>query len=114
MTVPEIGRVYILDHLKETVRAEWKRQKKSGYVEEDIQAEADTRLAALSHAECEDLLRGMMPELERKEIARIIEDNFYAIRGDIRKLIEQECPDREEEAYVEETISMKPSNTTQQ
>ena len=56
----------------------------------------------------------MMPELERKEIARIIEDNFYAIRGDIRKLIEQECPDREEEAYVEETISMKPSNTTQQ
>ena len=114
VTVPEIGRVYILDHLKETVRREWKRQKKSGYVEEDIQAEADTRLAALSHAECEDLLRGMMPELERKEIARIIEDNFYAIRGDIRKLIEQECPDREEEAYVEETISMKPSNTTQQ
>ena len=114
VTVPEIGRVYILDHLKETVRAEWKRQKKSGYVEEDIQAEADARLAALSHAECEDLLRGMMPELERKEIARIIEDNFYAIRGDIRKLIEQECPDREEEAYVEETISMKPSNTTQQ
>lgn len=114
VTVPEIGRVYILDHLKETVRAEWKRQKKSGYVEEDIQAEADTRLADLSHAECEDLLRGMMPELERKEIARIIEDNFYVIRGDIRKLIEQECPDREEEAYVEETISMKPSNSTQQ
>ena len=114
VTVPEIGRVYILDHLKETVRREWKRQKKSGYSEEDVQAEADARLADLSHAECEDLLRGMMPELERKEIARIIEDNFYAIRGDIRKLIEQECPDREEEAYVEETISMKPSNSTQQ
>ncbi len=56
-------------------------------------AEAERRLAALSEADCEDMLREMLPDLERKEIARVIEDNFYGIRADIRQLIENECPD---------------------
>lgn len=51
------------------------------------------------------MLRGMIPELEKKEIAHIIEDNYYAIKEDIRELIDQECPPPEEEAYVEETTT---------
>ncbi|MBR1435298.1 MAG: type IV secretory system conjugative DNA transfer family protein [Bacteroidales bacterium] len=103
VSVPEIGRIYILDHLKDTIRAEWKREHRPRYSEAELQQAADARLAAMSDAECEAMLRGMIPELEQKEIARIIEDNFYAIKGDIRELIEQECPPEEEEAYVEET-----------
>ena len=103
VSVPEIGRIYILDHLKDTIRSEWKREHRQGYSEDVLAEEADRRLAAMSDEECETMLRAMIPELERKEISRIIEDNFYAIKGDIRELIEQECPPEQEEAYVEET-----------
>ena len=103
VSVPEIGRIYILDHLKDTIRSEWKREHRQGYSEDVLAEEADRRLAAMSDDECETMLRAMIPELERKEISRIIEDNFYAIKGDIRELIEQECPPEQEEAYVEET-----------
>ena len=113
VSVPEVGRVYILDHLRETIRSEWKRGRHARFTEEDVQAEADRRLAGLSNGDCEAILRAMLPELEKREIARTIEDNFYAIKEDIRRLIEQECPEREEEAFVEETLTMKPTNSTQ-
>ena len=45
----------------------------------------------MSDRDCEAVLRGMLPELKRKEIDRIIEDNFYAIRDDIRRLVDLEC-----------------------
>lgn len=86
--IPEIGRVYLRDHLSEIVREERK-----GIGEDGVLAEAERRLSALSEADCEDMLRAMLPDLERKEIARVIEDNFYGIRADIRQLIENECPD---------------------
>ena len=37
------------------------------------------------------MLRGMLPDLKKNEITRIIEDNFYAIRADIRQRIDLEC-----------------------
>ena len=101
---PQIGRIYLQDRLRETVRREWKRRLRFTYSEEALQREVDRRLEAMSEDECERTLRGMLPELEKKEIARIIEDNFYAIKADIRRLIELECPDDEPEAYVEETL----------
>ena len=105
VSVPEIGRVYLQDHLRETVRKEWKRKRLFGYKEEALNEEVDRRLSAMTDAECEDTLRAMIPELEKREIARIIEDNYYAIKADIRQLIELECPDDEPEAYVEETLA---------
>ena len=97
--------MYLQDHLRETVRKAWKRKRLFGYKEEALNEEVDRRLAAMTDAECEDTLRAMLPELEKKEIARIIEDNYYAIKADIRQLIELECPDDEPEAYVEETLA---------
>ena len=103
--IPEIGRAYMLDSLKEAIREEWARAHREGGSEDDVLREAERRLAAMSDSECERALQDMIPDLEKKEIARIIEDNFYAIKDDIGALIKQECPEPEEEAYVEETLS---------
>ena len=100
VSVPEIGRVYLQDHLREQVRSEWKKAQKA-YKEEELVAEADRRLATLSDQDCEKMLREMLPELERKEIARIIEDNFYAIKANIRTLLERECPESDTEPAEE-------------
>ena len=105
LSVPEIGRAYLLDHLRDKVRREWRRSLRLAYKEEALQQEADRRLSAMTDAECEETLRAMIPELEKKQIARVIEDNFYAIKEDIRQLIELECPEQEPEAYVEETLA---------
>ena len=103
--IPEIGRAYMLDSLKEAIREEWARAHREGGSEDEVVREAESRLAAMSDSECERALQDMIPDLEKKEIARIIEDNFYAIKDDIGALIKQECPEPEEEAYVEETLS---------
>ena len=100
VSVPEIGRVYLQDHLREEVRSEWMKAQKA-YKEEELVAEADRRLATLSDQDCEKMLREMLPELERKEIARIIEDNFYAIKANIRTLLERECPESDTEPAEE-------------
>ena len=105
LSVPEIGRAYLLDHLRDKVRREWRRSLRLAYKEEALQQEADRRLSVMTDAECEETLRAMIPELEKKQIARVIEDNFYAIKEDIRQLIELECPEQEPEAYVEETLA---------
>ena len=105
LSVPEIGRAYLLDHLRDKVRREWRRSLRLAYKEEALQKEADRRLSAMTDAECEETLRAMIPELEKKQIARVIEDNYYAIKADIRQLIELECPEQEPEAYVEETLA---------
>ena len=103
--IPEIGRAYMLDSLKEAIREEWARAHREVGSEDEVVREAESRLAAMSDSECERALQDMIPDLEKKEIARIIEDNFYAIKDDIGALIKQECPEPEEEAYVEETLS---------
>lgn len=89
--VPEIGRIYILDRLKEVVRAERKRARLPALAEDGVQEEVDRRFARMSDRDCEEMLRGMLPDLKKNEITRIIEDNFYAIRADIRQLIDLEC-----------------------
>ena len=103
--LPEIGRFYLLDHMKEEILGEWKRVRRQDFSPDELEGEAERRLGAMTDEECEKMLRGMIPELEKKEIAHIIEDNYYAIKEDIRELIDQECPPPEEEAYVEETTT---------
>ena len=102
--VPKIGRLYLHDHLLDVVLSEWKRSHRS-FSADELEDEAERRLGGMSEEECETMLREMLPELEKKEIARIIEEKFYAIKEDIRQLIMLECPDGEEEAYVEETTA---------
>ena len=94
---PGIGRIYLRDALQEQVRAEWRREKRQTWTEDEVQSEANKRLNAMTDEQCTKMLRDMIPELERKEVARIIEDNFYAIRADIHRLIENECPEAESE-----------------
>ena len=98
---PEIGRIYIRDHLMEQVRSERKRGRLPALPEEDVQEEADRRFARMTDADCERMLRGMLPELKEKEIARVIEENFYAIRADIRQLIDLECQSAEDEGMTD-------------
>ena len=93
LTTPEVGRLYIRDRLKERVAKQWGREGKAPWDEDGLLAEVDSRFNAMTDAECEAMLREMLPELERKEMARVMEDNFYRIRADIRKLIENECPE---------------------
>ena len=100
---PEIGRIYIRDRLMELVRSERKRDRLSALPEEDVQEEADRRFARMTDADCEQMLRGMLPELKEKEIARVIEENFYAIRADIRQLIDLECQSAEDEGMTDGT-----------
>ena len=73
------------------VRAERKRARLPALAEDGVQEEADSRFANMSDRDCEEMLRGMLPDLKKNEITRIIEDNFYAIRADIRQLIDLEC-----------------------
>ena len=98
---PEIGRIYIRDRLMEQVRSERKRDRLAALPEEDVQEEADRRFARMTDADCEQMLRGMLPELKEKEIARVIEENFYAIRADIRQLIDLECQSAEDEGVTD-------------
>ena len=100
---PEIGRIYIRDRLMELVRSERKRDRLSALPEEDVQVEADRRFARMTDADCEQMLRGMLPDLKEKEIARVIEENFYAIRADIRQLIDREGQSAEDEGMTDGT-----------
>ena len=104
LSVPEIARVYLKDHIRETVRGEWERARRPSYKEEELEQEADRRLEAMTDTECDRTLRAMLPSLEKKEVAQIIEENYYAIKANIRQLIELECHQGESEAFVEETI----------
>ena len=102
ISVPEIGRLYLRDHLSGLVISEWKRSRRP-FTAEQVQEEAERRLDSLPGNVCEAMLRGMIPELERQEIARIIEENFYSVKEDIRRLIQLECPDPGLEPEVGET-----------
>lgn len=90
--IPQIGRVHLLDRLADEVRRERRAAGKGPADDEQVRTEAEGRLAALTEAECSAILEGMLPELEEREIARIIEDNFYAVKDDIRSLVEAGCP----------------------
>ena len=88
---PSIRRVYLLDHLKGAVRKEWK-WKREGTEDGPVTEEAERRLSLMTEAECERVLLEMVPGLERAEVARTIEDNYYRIREDIAELIRSEAP----------------------
>lgn len=103
ISVPEIGSVYIRDYLSDKIRKEWRRSLRFRYKEEDLLREVENRMNRMSDEDCERFLREMLPDLEKKEIARTIEDNYYAIKDDIRQLIEEECPKEGGDTCVEET-----------
>ena len=88
---PEIAATYLKDHLRETVRREWRDEMRSEYTPEDLDGEAQRRLSLMSDGECEALLRSLMPSIEREEITAIIEKNYDTIKKDIELLIELEC-----------------------
>ena len=111
VSVPEIGRAYLRDHLREEVRREWRRARREGYDEDELVQEAERRLTKMTQSACEGVLRAMLPELETREIDRVIEDNYYAIKADIERLIELECPESGQEAFVEEVMESPTVNT---
>jgi hypothetical protein len=111
VSVPEIGRVYLRDHLREEVRKEWRRERREGYDEDELVEEAERRLEKMTQSACDEVLCAMLPELERKEIDRVIEDNYYAIKEDIERLIELECSESGQEAFVEEEMETPTVNS---
>ena len=87
---PSIRRAYLLDHLKDEVRSQWRDR--PGAEEDEVSAEAERRLAALSGEEVHALLSAIAPALEKAEIDSLIELNYYRIRHDIEELIRSEAP----------------------
>ena len=87
---PDVAGAYLKSNLLEKVSAEWKTDKKESYTAEELEQEVERRLEAMTTDECEKMLRSMMPSIERDEIARIIEENYDAIKNDIKLLIKTE------------------------
>ena len=87
---PDVAGAYLKSNLLEKVSAEWKTGKKESYTAEELEQEVERRLEAMTSDECEEMFRSMMPSIERDEIARIIEENYDAIKNDIKLLIKTE------------------------
>ena len=93
---PDTAIAYINHHLRGLVAEEWGRQGRS-FSEEELLTEVDQRRVGMSDAECEDILRGMMPGILQDEIADVIAYNYRRIRQDIEDLIR----DPEEDPIVD-------------
>ena len=87
---PDVAGAYLKSNLLKKVYAEWKTGKKESFTAEELEQEVERRLEAMTTDECEKMLRSMMPSIERDEIARIIEENYDAIKNDIKLLIKTE------------------------
>ena len=96
VTPPDTATAYINHPLRGLVAEEWGRQGRS-FSEEELLTEVDQRRVGMSDAECEDILRGMMPEILQDEIADVIAYNYRRIRQDIEDLIR----DPEEDPIVD-------------
>ena len=84
------------------VRRELRREKRSGYTEEEVMWETNRRLSSMTDGDCDALIREMLPGLMEKEIAQVIELNFLSIRADINDLILHEYDEETHMSYVEE------------
>lgn len=106
--IPAIACEYIRSWMEKKVLKEWRIKLKMAFSKDALDAEVDKRMAALSDSQCQEIIKELMPEIERAEINRIMEENFYAIKGDIRELIELESTPEEKDGgnmTVEETVS---------
>ena len=110
--IPGIAEVYLKDHLRQVIRREWKRSLRLNYDEKDVDSEMYRRLAAMTDAERERILRSKLPDLEKEKVERVIEDNYEAIKDDIKRLIEQATRESEPVVFVEETIVEEMGNQT--
>lgn len=113
VSIPEIGCEYIAAALEKTIRKEWRLHLKLRFSKEELDAEVSRRLDAMTDQQCRDMLEELMPQIRRQDINRIMEDNYYVIKGDIRQLIELESENNEgeeEEEYVaqEKTADEEP------
>ena len=66
----------------------------------------------MTDAERERILRSKLPDLEKEKVERVIEDNYEAIKDDIKRLIEQATRESEPVVFVEETIVEEMGNQT--
>ncbi len=85
-----VGACYIRDVLREQVVAEWNKDETFAWDERMLDREVDRRFEALSEGERRKMLDKLMPGIEKREIQRVMENNYAAIKGDIRQLIESE------------------------
>ena len=104
VNLPGVGCAYVKDYIEKQVRKEWKPKMKALFSKASLEAEVETRFSALSDEQCTEILKELMPDIERMAINRRMEENFYAIRGHIKQLIEMESPPEEEEEYSAEQI----------
>lgn len=92
---PSVMRVYLLDYLKRAVREERRDVPQEDLPEEAVEAEAERQLSGMTEAGKAALLRSMAPELEKAEVARIIEENYYRIAREIELMVGSEAPEEE-------------------
>ena len=92
---PSVMRVYLLDYLKRAVREERRDVPQEDLQEEAVEAEAERQLSGMTEAGKAALLRSMAPELEKAEVARIIEENYYRIAREIELMVGSEAPEEE-------------------
>ena len=99
---PEIAATYLKHHLLQAVQREWREEKRSDYTPEELDEEAQRRLALMNDEECEVMLRSLMPSIEKEEIGRIIEENYDAIKKHIELLISLEYSKSEDDQQPSE------------
>ena len=104
VNLPGIGAAYVKDYIEKQVRKEWKPKMKAIFSKASLEAEVETRFAKMSDDECNRVLKTLMPEIEKVAINRRMEENFYAIRGHIKQLIEMESTPEQEEDYTAEEV----------
>lgn len=110
ITIPRIASEYIHSWMEKKVRRELRMKLRMAFSSDALEAEVNKRMDALSDEQCQNIIKDLLPEIERAEINRRMEENFYAIKGDIRELIELESTpaERNDDMAVEETVSENP------
>ncbi len=101
--------IYVKGHLREEVFREWNAEEDFAWTPDQLDNEVDKRYEAMSPEERLAILESMMPQLEKDYIQRRMEDNYAAIKGDIRELIDDECPEDEDCSNVNEYRDDMPS-----
>ncbi len=98
---PGIGNIYIDEYLSKNIIKRWRWRGKRVFTKEELRDAVQARRDKLSDTQVDNILKKMLPEIWKREVERIVEENFYNIKNDIKNLLEREMAKIEEESSEE-------------
>lgn len=97
---PEVLRITLESYCMEMAIEEFRD---SGASQSEVCERAVRLQDELSGLDDAALVERMLPVLHRKEMERRLQDNFFRIKGEIRNMVEEECPELpEDDEEIEE------------